>query len=105
MNESREFATAYTAAVERAPKAGKIAAVAETERKVEIFPSNTVEFEEALKKVSQGLLDVLDSQFGSRPQTLVAGGIAEEGKRETSSSSSSIEDESTMQIFEEEDGE
>lgn len=104
MNESREFATAYTAAVERAPKAGKIAAVAETERKVEIFPSNTVEFEEALKKVSQGLLDVLDSQFGSRPQTLVAGGIAEEGKRETSSSSS-IEDESTMQIFEEEDGE
>ena len=90
--------------MERAPKAGKIAAVAETERKVEIFPSNTVEFEEALKKVSQGLLDVLDSQFGSRPQTLVAGGIAEEGKRETSSSSS-IEDESTMQIFEEEDGE
>ena len=90
--------------MERAPKAGKIAAVAETERKVEIFPSNTVEFEEALKKVSQGLLDVLDSQFGSRPQTLVAGGIAEESKRETASSSS-IEDESTMQIFEEEDGE
>ena len=103
MKESRDFARAYAAAVERAPKVKKFAPPAE-ERKAVVYQSNTAEFEAALGKISKGLLAVLDSQFGSKPQSLVVGGIKEERSAEKSDAAA-IEDESVLRIFEEEDSE
>ncbi len=53
-----------------------------------------------MQKVSKGLLDVLYSQFGSKPQSVVFGGIAEEMREENLSGNF---DDSSTEIFEEED--
>lgn len=106
LEESREFSRRYAAAVERSPKVKKLAEIPDDggRGKPEIFTSNTPEFEDAIGKISKGLLAVLDSQFGSRPQTFVAGGIIDEHK-EKKTDSASIEDESVLEVFEEEDSE
>lgn len=103
MKESRDFARAYAAAVERAPNVKKFAPPTE-ERKAVVYQSNTAEFEAALGKISKGLLAVLDSQFGSKPQSLVVGGIKDERSAEKPDAAA-IEDESVLRIFEEEDSE
>ena len=90
--------------MERSPKVKKLADIPDDggRDKPEIFTPNTPEFEDALGKISKGLLAVLDSQFGCRPQTFVAGGIIDEHKEEKTDSAS-IEDESVLELFEEED--
>ncbi len=104
MEESREFAAAFAEVVERKPKAKKIPSAEQSERKVEVFAEGTERFEDALQKVSKGLLDVLYSQFGSKPQSFVVGGIAEEIVSESGSTSDSFDDEdSSMDSFEEDD--
>lgn len=103
--ESREFAQAFAEQVERTPKKKKIVEAQQDVEKIEVFTEGTTQFEDAVQKISQGLLDVLYSQFGSKPQTFVAGGIVEETQEETVSSESTISDETFMDSLEEEDDE
>ena len=103
--ESREFAQAFVEQVERTPKKKKIVEAQQDVEKIEVFTEGTTQFEDAVQKISQGLLDVLYSQFGSKPQTFVAGGIVEETQEETVSSESTISDETFMDSLEEEDDE
>lgn len=103
--ESREFAQAFAEQVERTPKKKKIVEAQQDVEKIEVFTGGTTQFEDAVQKISQGLLDVLYSQFGSKPQTFVAGGIVEETQEETVSSESTISDETFMDSLEEEDDE
>ncbi|MBQ6534541.1 MAG: hypothetical protein IJI37_05160 [Opitutales bacterium] len=46
--------------------------------KARSFGEGTAPFDAALEKISKGLVEVLYSQFGSRPAAFVAGAIAEE---------------------------
>ena len=75
--------------------------------KIEIFEEGTAQFEDAMQKISQGLLDVLYSQFGSKPQTLVAGGIVEETQEEQKdvSDDSMLTDDSLVESLEDDDDE
>ena len=105
--ESREFAQAFAEQVDRTPKKKKVVEAQLDTSKIEIFEEGTTRFEDAMHKVSQGLLDVLYSQFGSKPQTLVAGGIVEESEESQQGTSSSDDgmftDETMMDSLEEDD--
>ncbi len=104
--ESRAFDSAHADEVERGKAARKDAqdtGVA-VPCEVKIFPPNTDEFESALASVSKGLLDVLRSQFGCTPVSFVKGGITEIDKAR-SDFSTSVEDNSVLRVFEEEDEE
>lgn len=105
--ESREFAQAFTAEIDRSPKKKKIVEAQQDTSKIEIYEEGTAQFEDAMRKISQGLLDVLYSQFGSKPQTLVAGGIVEETQEEQKelSDDSMLTDDSLVESLEEDDDE
>lgn len=105
--ESRDFAKAYAAAVERSSGHNKTSQPSDSEvlseRKVEVFTAETDKFKEAVEKIAPELLDILNSQLASTPDTLFVNGISEDKKRQTTKTSA-VEDENTMRIFEEEYG-
>ena len=103
MAESREFAQAFTEQLDRTPKKKKIVEAQQDAEKIKVYVDGTMQFDEAVQKVSQGLLDVLYSQFGSKPQSFVEGGIVEETEEETTSTDSVVADEMFIDSFEEED--
>lgn len=105
--ESREFAQAFTAEIDRSPKKKKIVEAQQDTSKIVIYEEGTAQFEDAMQKISQGLLDVLYSQFGSKPQTLVAGGIVEETQEEQKelSDDSMLTDDSLVESLEDDDDE
>ena len=105
--ESREFAQAFTAEIDRSPKKKKIDEAQQDTSKIEIYEEGTAQFEDAMQKISQGLLDVLYSQFGSKPQTLVVGGIVEETQEEQKelSDDSMLTDDSLVESLEDDDDE
>ena len=105
--EYREFAQAFTAEIDRSPKKKKIVEAQQDSSKIVIYEEGTAQFEDAMQKISQGLLDVLYSQFGSKPQTLVAGGIVEETQEEQKelSDDSMLTDDSLVESLEDDDDE
>lgn len=61
-----------------------------------------MEFDEAVKKVSDSLLKLFDSQFRAKPSALLAGAVVPEAA-ELPEEESGIEDGEIMEIIEEED--
>lgn len=62
-----------------------------------------MEFDEAVKKVSNSLLELFDSQFRAKPSALLAGAIVPDAAAVLSAADGGIEDGDIMEIIEEED--
>lgn len=62
-----------------------------------------MEFDEAVKKVSDSLLKLFDSQFRAKPSALLTGAIVPEAAAGLTEEEGGIEDGEIMEIIEEED--
>ena len=104
MRESREFAEAFAEAVPRrtAKRIAEAAPVVVEERKIEVYEEGSMDFDEAVKKVSDSLLKLFDSQFRAKPSALLAGAVIPVAA-ELPEEEGGIEDGEIMEIIEEED--
>lgn len=70
------------------------------------FGAGSAEFEEALEKIPPKLLELLNSQFGSKPEAFVKNGISPQKLSDSPDGAKTlIEDQATIETLEEEDGE
>lgn len=70
------------------------------------FGAGSAEFEEALEKIPPKLLELLNSQFGSKPEAFVKNGISPQKLSDSPDGAKTlIEDQTTIETLEEEDGE
>ena len=105
MRQSREFATAFAANVERSPKKKEAIVEMITDARAGVlYAKGSREFAEGLDKIPQDLLDLLKSQFASEPDALIRGAMRFTDVEEEKETSSEMQEEN-INDFDEEDSE